>query len=651
MKVNSILSGYFVFIIGILFFLTLFNEAHASNHKIDSLKAEIHTFSSLSLSDSTMGSIHYEFAMEYFHVDSLEQALTQAQKALKFTPSNTNLAFQINNSMGDFHLKRNDYVKSLQSFKKALEIATYLEDNSKIGVVHYNLHVHYDKTNQPKLALQHLNDSYDLIKETQDTLKTINLLNSLAGYNLEERNLGLSQSQFEEALQLALEQDDSSTVSICYTNYADYFLISGDTIQAIKMLNRAYRIDSEIGSIEDRIISAYNIATIFRLQNKLDSAESFYLESYEHSIESEALSYQKIINSTLFRLYYQMEKIDSLPVIFSHYKQITDSIFSKNELKKYADTQNEIALIEKESELKIVEVVQKENRQKLLMLSMFAAILGIVLIGLFIARNDLDKRQQELQELYTQTENQKNEIENQKNQLEVTNKTLEQNAIGKDRIMSLLAHDLRTPLSSVNSLNQLIETSGEINEKQIEYLQTSNKIIHGGLDLISDILDIYKLENLDDFELETINISALLNNSIEKVKPNALVKNQTIITDFESNIEFKTNREMLQSAVDNILSNAVKYSSTEKKIFVAANHTENNLTISIKDEGLGFSPKEKEVLFDRFNKFTRSTIQSESSTGLGLFLVKGFVEKLNGTITVDTLKDKGTTFTLVFQSP
>ena len=617
---------------------------------LDSLQFEIDQYTITANEDSNLAQLHYDLAMEYYKSNDTEKAIKSSLTAISYAPSNSNLEFYCHNSLGDFFLQSEDYVNSLTSFQSALKIANYLNDPIKQGMVYYNLHIHFDHTKNKDLSNENLKRSYTYLKESKDTARIIKVLNAMAQMNASLDQFDEAQSYYQNALQKAYDYNDSNLISFTYTNFSTFHFVQGDTVEGLHLLRFSYQIDQKIGKTSDKVITAYNIGSIYKKQGKLDSAVIYFQQAFEYAELGNHLTFQKIINKSLFKMYYQMNQYDSLPVMFYAYTHITDSIYSKNEMQKYLEAQNEIELLQKDNELKLNRTIQKENRQKLLMLSLFLAILGIVLIGLFIARSSLNKQKNELEVLYEKTKRQNNKIENQKSLLEKTNNELKKNAEGKDRIMSLLAHDLRTPLSSIHSLNYLIKSTGSTNEKQDKFIDTSNKVVIGGLDLISDILDIYKLENLDNFDLDLLQISALLNNSIEKMIPNTLIKKQTIIGEFEPDLEFLTNREMIQSAVDNLLSNASKYSGPETQITLKAAVEKDQLLIEIIDEGQGFTSEEIEVLFDRFNKFSRSVISTETSTGLGLFLVKGFVEKLNGTIKVESKPEKGTKFILTFKA-
>jgi signal transduction histidine kinase len=622
----------------------------AQGNIIDSLTFVIDNYEQEVNPDSTYAQIQYDLAMEYFYEDKIERATKHAVIALETTPKWSYLEFSITNSLGSFYLNQEQFLESLEFFKKAMEIAIKLEDPIKRGIVHYNLSTHYDNTSNRELSYSHLTKAYNLMIEAGDTTKTIHLLNAMATFDQNQEDFTTAEERLLKALEMATEYGDQNLLSTTFTNTAKYYLRQSDTTYALNLLKKSYAIDLIYGKQSDNTIASFNIARIYSFKGQNDSALIYFGKAKSHAENAHKLNHLQIINSNLFNLFYSTQNYDTLPAIFKDYQHVTDSILSKENLTKYAEAQNDIELMTNKQELALIQITNENNRKFLIMVSMIAVLLVIILIAVFIARNNLQKQKDLSEKLYQKTKKQKAEIENQQNKLLETNKLLKTNAEGRDRIMSLLAHDLRTPFSSINSLNHLINITGELNAKQNEYLDTSNKVIEGGLDLISDILDIYKLENLNSFDLDEINISRLLENSVEKLTPITLVKKQIISTDFAPNILFHTNREMIQSAIDNLLSNASKYSTSGKEITLIAKIVNNQLTIQIKDNGQGFSTEEKKILFDRFNKFTRSKLSTEPSTGLGLFLVKGFVEKLNGTVHVESESGVGSTFTLVFSS-
>ena len=486
--------------------------------------------------------------------------------------------------------------------------------------------------------------------ETGDTLKTIYLLNSLGTIEAQKHETQQAKERFQEALNLSLLSGDSTLISNSYNNFANYYLLTKDTVTALNYLKKSYAIDKVSGSAKNTAIVTYNIATMYSITNKLDSALVYIEISKKNALETSRISLLKPIYNMVFDLYYEAGMYDSLPTVFDDFQNISDSLFTKENLKKYAEAQSEIELVTSQQENELLLLKDQANHQRFIYLLIVTGLLILILGGTLLAVKRVRNQKEIAESLLGQTKKQNQQIEQQQGILIQQNKKLEQNAIYKDRIMSLLAHDLRTPFASIHSLNHLVKMSGTLNEKQLEFIETSDKVISGGLDLISDILHIYKLENIDDFEFEMLNISQLLTSSADKIRPVTIVKNQDLILDFDKDIEFKINREMLQSAVDNLLSNASKYSECGKPISIKMFSETHKLTIQIIDQGAGFSTDEQKIIFDRFNKFTRTTLRNEPSTGLGLFLVKGFIEKLGGKISLESSPGKGSTFTLIFEN-
>ena len=645
---KSLFDTVFKIVFISIFCLAIAPFNYAQSGPIDSLSAVINAYELEYPTDSTYAQLEYDLAMEYYYADNISNATEHALVALESVPKWSNLEFSINNSLGSFYLNQEQYLESLEFLKTAMEIAIKLDAPIKQGIVHYNLSNHYDNTSNLDLSYIHLTKAYDLMIEAGDTIKTIHLLNAMATFDQKQKDFTTAEERLSSALVLATEFGDQNLLSTTYSNSANYYLRQSDTSHALSLLKKSYAIDLISGKQSDNTIASYNIARIYSFKGQNDSALIYFGKAKSHAENAHKLNHLQIINSNLFNLFFNTQNYDTLPAIFKDYQHVTDSILSKENLTKYAEAQNDIELMTNKQELALIQITHESNRQRLILVSLVAVLLIIVLIAVFIARNNLQKQKDITDKLYQKTKNQKIEIESQQNKLLETNKILKTNAQGRDRIMSLLAHDLRTPFSSINSLNHLINITGELNDKQNEYLDTSNKVIAGGLDLISDILDIYKLENLDSFDLDEINISRLLENSVQKLTPITIVKKQKITTNFDADITFQTNREMIQSAIDNLLSNASKYSTAGKEIGIIAKLDNDQLTVQIKDNGQGFSTEEKKILFDRFNKFTRSKLSTEPSTGLGLFLVKGFVEKLNGTISVESESGVGSTFTLIF---
>jgi PAS domain S-box-containing protein len=212
-----------------------------------------------------------------------------------------------------------------------------------------------------------------------------------------------------------------------------------------------------------------------------------------------------------------------------------------------------------------------------------------------------------------------------------------------------MSHELRTPLNAVIGFSDLLlsETFGPLNEKQKRYTENISKSGNHLLDVINDVLDISRLE-LGNMELyyETVDIPGIIEEVQRVLSPLSAEKNISI----ESNIEqgLKTtiaDRVKLKQILYNILNNAIKFSSEGGKVKITAELREDMVEISVKDEGLGIHEVDYERVFQPFVQIDESISKKYGGVGLGLALVKRFVELHGGMVWVKASPGKGSTFT------
>ncbi|RJP27806.1 MAG: GAF domain-containing protein [Actinobacteria bacterium] len=219
-------------------------------------------------------------------------------------------------------------------------------------------------------------------------------------------------------------------------------------------------------------------------------------------------------------------------------------------------------------------------------------------------------------------------------------------------LMGMVAHDLKAPLAAVQSYIKVIlrGSTGPLTEKQEEWLNRSVKRIDGMLELISDIVDISRLETGHIApELTTVSWKQVLENCIEVarglVEPEGIVLVEEIEPDLP---EIFASEVRLCQLINNLISNSVRYTPGGARIFIRAGQEEDEIVVQIEDEGSGIEPEIMPNIFDDFFKGDR---ESREGTGLGLSICKRIVEMHHGRIWAESPapgKDKGTriTFTI-----
>ncbi len=222
----------------------------------------------------------------------------------------------------------------------------------------------------------------------------------------------------------------------------------------------------------------------------------------------------------------------------------------------------------------------------------------------------------------------------------------------KNEILGTVAHDLKNPLGVIlgrtEMLTELISTgtSKESVTAQIDHIRDATKRLTTMVDhLISDAM-------ADAFDItirrEPVDVAALVSDVTEANQPLAVNKQQTITVSAPPNIVTMCDTDRIREAIDNLVSNAIKYSPIGGKIAVTVSHEDDNTLIRVADEGAGLSPEDLGRLFGRFQRLSAKPTAGESSTGLGLSIVKRIIDMHGGEVTAESAgPNKGSTFTII----
>ncbi|MHC2804461.1 signal transduction histidine kinase [Bradyrhizobium diazoefficiens] len=221
----------------------------------------------------------------------------------------------------------------------------------------------------------------------------------------------------------------------------------------------------------------------------------------------------------------------------------------------------------------------------------------------------------------------------------------------KNEILGTVAHDLKNPLGVIlgrtEMLKELISTgassSGVV--AQVDHIRDATKRLTTMVDhLISDAM-------ADAFDItirrEPVDVAALVKEVADANQPLAVNKQQAISVAAPSNIVTMCDTDRIREAIDNLISNAIKYSPIGGKISVAVAHEGSETIVRVSDEGAGLSPEDLGRLFGRFQRLSAKPTAGESSTGLGLSIVKRIIDMHGGEVTADSDgPGRGSTFTI-----
>ena len=250
---------------------------------------------------------------------------------------------------------------------------------------------------------------------------------------------------------------------------------------------------------------------------------------------------------------------------------------------------------------------------------------------------------------------QKEEIEKKSQTLEDQNYLLQELDNEKNNITSMIVHDLQSPINRIRGLLELftMENNAPFSENQVLYLDLIRRNISDASRHIRNLLDTKELEKSTDYQvpLTKTNLSAILPTILESYKEQSMKKKVNL--QFENNDEdvyVNGNEDYINRIFDNLISNAIKFSpkDSNSNVFVKIKENGENVSVIVQDEGQGFTEEDRGNLFKKFKKLSATPTNGESSSGLGLSIVKTLTERLGGKVWAEDSKIKGATFIVEF---
>jgi len=215
----------------------------------------------------------------------------------------------------------------------------------------------------------------------------------------------------------------------------------------------------------------------------------------------------------------------------------------------------------------------------------------------------------------------------------------------KDKYLGIAAHDLRNPLSSIRGMSEMLINMDLDKDTRKSFLESINRVSNQMLTLINDLLDVSVIESGGyEMNLTEGNLSELVDERAKIATVDARRKEITLSTDVQdiSNCMFDTER--FRQVIDNLLTNAIKFSPSATKIHISCREIGNTIEIAVSDQGPGIPPEEIDKLFGAFQTLSTRPTGGEKSTGLGLSIAKQIVDSHGGDIEVESKVGIGTTF-------
>jgi signal transduction histidine kinase len=228
------------------------------------------------------------------------------------------------------------------------------------------------------------------------------------------------------------------------------------------------------------------------------------------------------------------------------------------------------------------------------------------------------------------------------------NRRLEGLDLAKSRFLRISAHQLRSPLAAVHTMLSAIQEAGGLNHQQYEIVRKIQTKSEDAMTLVDEMMLLSTISEsaAEVRQVHPCDVDAAVRAEVEAFSPVAGAKRLTLCIDAQSGAAVIAWDDALETVLEHLISNAVKYTPSGGSIGIATRRCDAGVELKVTDTGIGIPPEQKDRLFHEFFRATNAR-QVAGGTGMGLAIVQAIVGRLDGTILIDSTQDKGTAVTVV----
>jgi len=282
------------------------------------------------------------------------------------------------------------------------------------------------------------------------------------------------------------------------------------------------------------------------------------------------------------------------------------------------------------------------NQSGSIILNIFFTLIFIP-VGIFTAytSNEFRKYRESVKAAKKDAEEAKKKIENEKNDLKTIAST-------QDEFLSNISHELRTPLSTIYGYAEII---CDDDEKDLSSLKSYSQDIYNEAEklmhYIDDLMLITNIESKPELHYNEVLLADVINNTLSKHGQSIKDKNISTKINIQANLNITIDEYLFNTAMSSIIKNAILFNKDKGSISIKGTTKKNSIEITIEDTGIGISQNKVNKIWDKFYRVDTSLTYSVSGVGIGLFLAKRIIELHEGTISAESIIDKGTTIKIV----
>ena len=484
-------------------------------------------------------------------------------------------------------------------------------------------------------------EEFDLASDyLEKALSSFEELEYQGGIARAATNLGYvynASKQHKKALEIlskALEAEkkggNKDGMSKVFINIGKTYLEIGSQDSAYVNFQQSIKLINELGVAQESAEPLLGLARLSLEKRQLDEALSLAKKGKDLAKTIKSKRLQSDAYKLLAEIYEEQNDFKQAYQNFQTHILLKDSLLNEDNQKKIIQLKTQYEYEKREKELKLARAEKELELEKRNQRNMIASVGGgatILLVTLFVY---IQYRQRNK---YAKTVEEKNQL-------------LSETMASKEKLFSVIAHDLKSPLSAFSSMSSTLAENIDAFQKEqiVTYLKKFEKSSQNLTELLNNLLQ-WSLSQTGSLSVnpEIIDIKQAMENAVKPLRD--LADSKGVKLSIESKkLQATADGKMVETVIRNLVSNALKFTETGGEVNISSRQEDKQVFISVKDSGIGMDMEEASRLFDV--KYDPSKIGDHEGkgTGLGLILSRELIEKNQGTIGVESEKDKGSLF-------
>ena len=595
---------------------------------------------------SGLGSSYNNIGFIYWQISNFDSAVLYFEKALavrKKLPNKEFLATTYNN-LGTIFYTWSLYDKALDNYLHALELHKQINNLNGVALTLCNIGLIYKETGQNEKAIDFYNESLpDAIKSNQ--YQTIGYVYSCLGaaYNTTNRDSALI--YLNKSYEAYLTGKNSGGQILALLGLGKYYFKLNNLKSAKKYFTQMLELSIK-ERISLRIAESYKyLGDIALLENDLASSKQYYEKSITIADKLMLKVILKDANYGLSEIYEKKGDIQSALTFLKLYNKYLLEIENEGMQKKLLDLINK-SQYDKYQESLRNQIYQNEKQKIYLLITIGAIFFLLVFAGTLYRLNSKRKK------INLLLEEKNGLIESHTKEIEEKNKELLEINEAKEKIFSIVAHDLRSPFNTMINFTAILKEdySDLSDNERMELISNLNETVIKTYELVENLLNLSASRTGKiSFNPEVIELAKITDKTIALSNSQAIKKGIVIHNSVNPSCKVSADKNMLEIIIRNLVNNAIKYCNPNGQIEISTFGNDHTLFVAVEDNGIGMNEETVALIFNVNVIRSKRGTKGEKGTGLGLGLCKEFVEKHGGKIWVESELGKGSKF--IFSIP